>query len=311
VGLPEVIAGIAELRARLNPVRNDQSSIGLVPTMGALHRGHEALLAAARLQNETVVASIFVNPLQFDRKDDLDRYPRMLGSDLRICENRGVDVVFVPSPDELYPAEQLAFADVPALGRYLCGQHRAGHFRGVTTVVLKFFNIVQPRRAYFGQKDAQQLAIIRRMVQDLNVPVEIVPVPTVREPDGLALSSRNKLLSPHERAIAPVLSRALQTAKDLLDRGEQSAQLIRESGMAVIAPYPEASIEYFEVTDPETLIPVEQIEGRVLIAGAMWLGATRLIDNVSWPENYGASASSASDSVVKTSDSPAVPQACA
>ena len=280
--MPEVIAGIAELRARLDRSRSIGGSIGLVPTMGALHRGHAKLLEIARRENDFLVASIFVNPIQFDRTEDLRNYPRTMEDDLRLCDSHGVDLVFAPSATDLYPHEQLTFVESPALSAHLCGAHRPGHFRGVATVVLKLFNIVQPDRAYFGEKDAQQLAIIRRMVADLNVPVTVVPVATVREEDGLALSSRNKHLTPEQREIAPVLSCALRAAAALIEQGEKSTAVIREAALAIFAGQPEARVEYFEVTDSETLAPVERIEGSVLIAGAIWLGATRLIDNISW-----------------------------
>lgn len=276
--MPEVIAGISALRARLDHTR----SIGLVPTMGALHLGHAKLLEIARKENDFVVASIFVNPIQFDRKEDLENYPRTMEDDLRLCDSHGVDLVFAPSATDLYPREQLTFVESPALSAHLCGAHRPGHFRGVATVVLKLFNIVQPQRAYFGEKDAQQLAIIRRMVADLNVPVTVVPVGTVREEDGLALSSRNKHLTPEQRRIAPVLSCALRAAAQRIEEGERSAAVICDAALAILARQPEARVEYFEITDSETLAPVERIEGPVLIAGAIWLGSTRLIDNVSW-----------------------------
>lgn len=280
VGVPEVIGDVAELRARL--ARERSRSVGLVPTMGALHRGHEALLAAARAENDFVVTSIFVNPIQFDRAEDLANYPRPMDDDLQVCDRHGVDLVFAPSVADIYPGEQLTFVESPSLSTHLCGAHRPGHFRGVATVVLKLFNIVQPDRAYFGEKDAQQLAIIRRMVEDLNVPVTIVPVATIREPDGLALSSRNKHLTPHEREIAPVLSRALRCAAAAIERGEQPVAAVKERAMAQFESFPEARVEYFEIVDPATLQPVESVTGPVLIAAAMWLGATRLIDNVSF-----------------------------
>jgi pantoate--beta-alanine ligase len=271
--IPTVNALREELRAK-------GGSIGFVPTMGALHAGHARLLEVARPQNDRVVASIFVNPLQFDRPDDLARYPRTLDADLQICSQAGVDVVFTPKPEELYPQAQLTFVEVPALCGSLCGTFRPGHFKGVCTVVLKLFNIVGPTRAYFGQKDAQQLAIIQRMVQDLDVPVEIVPVPTVREPDGLALSSRNRLLSSEERAEAPKLYQALQAVTAALDAGERITLTLREIAERILAGI---RIEYFEFVDPSTLVPVERIDGPVLIAAAVWLGSTRLIDNVTWP----------------------------
>lgn len=279
--MPEVIAGIEELRARLAMERG--RSVGLVPTMGALHRGHARLFEVARRENDFVVASIFVNPIQFDRAEDLEKYPRTIEEDLRVCQRKGVDLVFAPSAADLYPSEQLTFVESPRLSAHLCGAHRQGHFRGVATVVLKLLNIVQPKRAYFGEKDAQQLAIIRRMVVDLNVPVTVVPVATVREEDGLALSSRNKHLSACERGVAPVLARALGEAMASIERGERSVGAIREAALRTIGKFPEARVEYFEIADPETLQPVERVEGPVLIAGAIWLGSTRLIDNMRWP----------------------------
>jgi pantoate--beta-alanine ligase len=278
--MPEVIAKITELRRRLDFRRQRGTSIGLVPTMGALHRGHAKLLETARRENDFVVATVFVNPIQFDRAADLETYPRTMEQDLRVCEEQGVDLVFAPAAEELYPREQLTFVESPRLTEHLCGAHRPGHFRGVATVVLKLFNIVQPDRAYFGEKDAQQLAVIRRMVDDLNVRVAVVPVATVREQDGLALSSRNKHLTPEQRGIAPVLYRALLRATDRIAAGERCTKALRNEALETIAQYPEARVEYFDVTDPETLQPVEMVEAPVLIAAAMWLGSTRLIDNV-------------------------------
>jgi pantoate--beta-alanine ligase len=277
----EVIAETGKLRERLDAVRRGNRSIGFVPTMGALHAGHARLLEIARRENDFVVTSIFVNPLQFDRKEDLDAYPQRLEEDLRVCTGCGVDLVFAPAVREMYPREQLTFVEVPALGEHLCGRYRPGHFRGAATVVLKLFNMVQPERAYFGEKDAQQLAIIRRMVQDLNVPVTVVPVATVREPDGLALSSRNKNLTAAQREIAPVLSRALRAAAGLIENGERSVAAIRERVLPLFAAYPDVRVEYLEVSDPGTLAPIERIDGSVLIAGAIFLGSTRLIDNIS------------------------------
>jgi pantoate--beta-alanine ligase len=279
--MPEVIAEIERLRDRLRPERGN--SIGLVPTMGALHRGHAKLIEAARRENDFVVVSIFVNPIQFDRSEDLAAYPRTMDADLSVCDSHAVDLVFAPAIGDLYPRDQLTFVESPALSGHLCGAHRPGHFRGVATVVLKLFNIVRPDRAYFGEKDAQQLVIVRRMVDDLNLPVTVVPVATVREEDGLALSSRNKHLTAAQRAIAPVLSRALRHAVESMERGERSVAVIREAALALFAPYPEARIEYFEVTDPDTLLPLAQVAGPALVAAAMWLGPTRLIDNMRWP----------------------------
>lgn len=273
----------AELRARLNAVRGAGSSIGFVPTMGALHAGHGRLLEVARRENAFLVASIFVNPLQFDRQDDLDNYPRTWDADVQLCGQHGVDLIFAPTPATLYPRPQLTFVDSPSLGEHLCGAYRPGHFRGVATVVMKLLNLVQPRRAYFGEKDAQQLAILRRMALDLDLPVAIVAVPTVREPDGLALSSRNLRLTAEQRAAAPALYRALREAMKALEEGEDSAGEARRRAVALLPEREDARLEYFEFADPETLQPVEKVTGPVLIAAAFWLGAVRLIDNVTWP----------------------------
>lgn len=275
--MAEVVAEIARLRKLLAPRRLAGKTIGLVPTMGALHAGHRRLLDIARTETDAVVATIFVNPTQFNRAEDLDRYPRTLDHDLGVCRDAGVDLVFAPSAAEMYPEEPRTWVDVPALAEHLCGPGRPGHFRGVATVVMKLFQIVQPARAYFGEKDAQQLAIIRRMVKDLDVPVTVVPVATVREPDGLAMSSRNRHLTPEERQRATVLSQALFAARDLVLRGEHSAEKIRT---AVAPLFDGIQLEYFSIVGPEILTPVERIEGPVLIAGAIWLGSTRLIDNV-------------------------------
>jgi pantoate--beta-alanine ligase len=276
----QIIAKVAELRERLNAVRARGASIGFVPTMGALHRGHAELLKTARRENDFVVASIFINPLQFDRKADLETYPRTMDADLQICAGCRTDLIFAPEVADLYPAAQLTFVEVPALSENLCGAGRPGHFRGVATVVLKLFNIVQPDRAYFGEKDAQQLAVIRRMVQDLNVPIQVVPVATVREPDGLALSSRNRHLTTSQRQNATVLSQAMRTALDLFDSGEISVAGVTAQVLPMFSSVPECRLEYFEVVDPATLKPLERVDRSALIIGAMWMGTTRLIDNV-------------------------------
>lgn len=275
-----LIPSIRELRETLAEARHAGRSIGLVPTMGALHAGHGRLIELARAQSGCLVVSIFVNPIQFNQQQDYERYPRPLAADLEFCSARGVDVVFAPSIEEMYPRAQLAHIDVARVTERLCGQFRPGHFRGVTTVVLKLFNIVQPDRAYFGEKDAQQLAAIRRMVEDLNAPVEIVPVPTVREADGLALSSRNQHLDPEERRVAPALYRALQAAQQLIASGVADPQEVTRKALATLEPYPRIRVEYFEIVDPEEMQPVERIAGPVRVAAAAWLGSTRLIDNV-------------------------------
>lgn len=275
-----LIPSIRELRETLEEARRGGRGIGLVPTMGALHAGHGRLIERARAQSDCVVVSIFVNPIQFNQQQDYERYPRPLAADVEFCSARGVDVIFAPSIEEMYPGAQLAHVEVARVTERLCGQFRPGHFRGVTTVVLKLLNIVQPDRAYFGEKDAQQLAAIRRMVADLNVPVEIVAVPTVREADGLALSSRNQLLSPEERRVAPAIYRALQAAQQLAAAGVTDPVEVRRQALATLEPFPQIRVEYFEIVDPEEMQPVERIAGPVRVAAAAWLGSTRLIDNV-------------------------------
>jgi len=248
--------------------------------MGALHAGHEALIEAARRKCGVVVVSIFVNPLQFGPNEDYQRYPRALVKDLGICRRHGADIVFNPSVDEMYRTPQLTFAEVTRVSEDLCGKFRPGHFRGVATVVLKLFNIVRANRAYFGEKDMQQLAVIRRMVADLNVPIEIIGVPTVREADGLAISSRNEYLNPAERRVAPVLYHALQEAAGRIRSGERDAAKVRETAMAILRAEPLMRVEYVEIVDPSEIQPLSTISGPVRIAAAVWIGGTRLIDNV-------------------------------
>jgi pantoate--beta-alanine ligase len=271
---------VDEMREMLARVRRMGASTGLVPTMGALHEGHGRLMEAARRENDCVVASIFVNPIQFDRQEDLDRYPRALDADLDFCGERKVDIVFAPDAAEMYPRPPLTFVDVTRVGEKLCGEFRPGHFRGVATVVLKLFHIIQPDRAYFGEKDAQQLAVIRRMVRDLNLAVEVMPVPTARDADGLALSSRNQRLSAEERKIAPILYQALLVSQQLVGSGSTDAAEVKAVAQAVLAQQPGVRTEYLEVVDPEEMQPVERIDGPVRVAAAVWLGSTRLIDNM-------------------------------
>jgi pantoate--beta-alanine ligase len=277
---PIVLSTIAEVRREIAQARAAGKSIGFVPTMGALHEGHGALMDRARRQCDYVAVSIFVNPIQFDRRDDYEAYRIDLSCDTAFCAGRGVDMVFAPPPTEMYPSEPLAYVDVARLSEHLCGAFRPGHFRGVATVVAKLFNIVAPDKAYFGEKDAQQLAIIERMVADLNFPIEIVPVPIVREADGLALSSRNRRLGPADRAVAPALFQALQRAAARVAEGCGSAAEVRNAAFQRFAETPQMRVEYFEVVDPATMSPVERISGPVRIAAAVWLGGTRLIDNV-------------------------------
>jgi pantoate--beta-alanine ligase len=248
--------------------------------MGALHAGHASLIERARGDSGFVVVSIFVNPLQFGPNEDYQRYPRPLEKDLDVCARMGADLVFVPEVDDIYVSPQRTFVEVTRLVDHLCGAFRPGHFRGVTTVVAKLFNIVQPDRAYFGEKDFQQLCVIRRMVEDLNMPIAIVPVPIFREADGLALSSRNVYLAPDERAAAPVLHRALQVARQAIEKGERDPATVKNVAAAILASEKLVRPEYFEVIDTVEVQPVSEITGEVRIAGAVWIGKTRLIDNV-------------------------------
>ena len=278
----EVAGTIARVRAWRDGHRRSGARVGFVPTMGALHAGHARLIEHARRGSDQVIVSIFVNPLQFDRKDDLERYPRTLDADVRICEDLGVDLVFAPSIADMYPVEPLCTVTVKKITDGLCGRFRPGHFDGVATVVTKLFEIVGPDVAYFGEKDAQQLAVIRRMVSDLNLGVDIAGVPTVREVDGLAMSSRNVRLSSEERPIALALYQALRAAERAIANGERNARAVERVAAAVIPPDGALRLEYLEVVDPFELQRVDTIDGAVLIAGALWVGNTRLIDNITW-----------------------------
>lgn len=260
--------------------REQRADVGLVPTMGYLHAGHLSLAARARQENASVVASLFVNPTQFGPSEDLARYPRDFARDRDQLESAGCDLLFAPEADEMYPLGCEAAVDVGSVSLPLEGQRRPGHFRGVATVVLKLFNIVQPRRAYFGQKDAQQLAVLRRMVEDLDVPVELVACPTVREADGLALSSRNSYLTPEERLAAPVLYRALSAARDRWLAGERDAETLRVTMKAALDAEPLARTDYVSVADRETLRELSHLDGPALLSMAVFLGKARLIDNV-------------------------------
>jgi pantoate--beta-alanine ligase len=274
----DVVRSIAACRAVR---RAAPGSWGCVPTMGYLHAGHLALVERARAENERVAVSIFVNPLQFGPQEDLARYPRDLERDLGLLVALGVALVFAPAPEELYPSGFATTIDAGPVAAPLEGAARPGHFRGVATVVAKLFNIVQPDRAYFGQKDAQQVAVIRRMTRDLDLPVRIVVCPTVREPDGLALSSRNVYLQGPERAAAPVLYRALGAARDDYAAGTRDAEALRARLRAVFAAEPLARPEYVSVADPETLAELDTVgPGGALLSLAVRIGATRLIDNL-------------------------------
>lgn len=280
----ETISKINEARNIINEWKKQGLSIGFVPTMGCLHQGHLSLIEQARQENDKVIVSIFVNPLQFGPNEDFSRYPRSLDKDLEGCKNFGADLVFTPSLNELLPEKNLIYVDVDLLGNNLCGSSRPGHFRGVCTIVAKLFNILTPDRSYFGQKDAQQLAIITRMVKDLNFNTEIVPCPIVREADGLAMSSRNVYLTKEERKAATIISRSLTAAKSLLEQGERDSLNIKSFIIDSIKTEPLANIDYVEIVDHESLQYVDNIEKPILIAVAVYFGKTRLIDNFTYKE---------------------------
>lgn len=280
-----VCTTIAEVRAACREARelslatSGSTRLGLVPTMGALHAGHLSLVRAATAGG-VVAASIFVNPTQFGPTEDFARYPRTFEADCAALEREGVDIVFAPSVAEMYPKGESTWVTVEGLSERLDGRSRPGHFRGVTTVVAKLFHIIQPDAAFFGQKDAAQLAIIRRMVRDLNFPVEIVGCPIVREPDGLAMSSRNVYLSPEERRRALVLHRSLEQVEREFRTGDKDGARLAGKGRAVIAGEPAVRLDFFEIVDPDTLEPVDQIAKPALVAVAAYVGSTRLIDNL-------------------------------
>ena len=270
---------IKELRALVKGWKREGLSVGFVPTMGALHEGHESLIKRAVSENDKVVVSVFVNPTQFGPNEDYDAYPRDINKDLSLCMNAGAAVVFNPEPSEMYFENKSTSVSVSNLTSVLCGAKRPGHFDGVCLVVSKLFNIVTPDRAYFGQKDAQQVAVLKRMVRDLNVDIEIIPCPIIREEDGLAKSSRNTYLSQEERKAALVLSRSLNLAKKLLEDGERNAAKIKEAMKEEINKEPLAKIDYIEIVDSDSLENVEIIEGSILVPIAVYIGKTRLIDN--------------------------------
>ncbi|HMP40360.1 MAG TPA: pantoate--beta-alanine ligase [Roseiflexaceae bacterium] len=273
----QVLTTIAAFRAARAGVAGD---LGLVPTMGFLHEGHLALVRQARADNRIVAATIFVNPTQFGRNEDFARYPRDLPRDLQLLEAAGPDLVFVPDADEMYPAGFATAIDVGPIAEPLEGAVRPGHFRGVATVVCKLFGITTPQRAYFGQKDAQQTLVIRRMIQDLNLPVKLVVCPTLREADGLAMSSRNVYLSAADRRAAPVIYRALQQAAAMYADGERSVAVLRAAMHTILAAEPLADLQYLSIADIETLHELELIDDRALVSLAVRFGTTRLIDNM-------------------------------
>jgi pantoate--beta-alanine ligase len=275
------VAGtIDEIRQYVREARAAGKTVGLVPTMGALHVGHASLIRAATNRCDFVVVSIFVNPAQFGPAEDFERYPRPFEKDLELCRTHGVAAVFAPTPAEMYPREKLTWVTVEKLTDPLCGRSRPGHFRGVTTVCAKLFNIVGPDVAFFGQKDAQQAVVIQRMVADLNMPLEIVVCPTVREPDGLAVSSRNQYLSPQHRREATVIYRSLERCRELIEAGARDAGEVRTQMLAALGQASALEVEYIGIVDAESLEEVDPVAGQVLVAVAARLGSTRLIDNI-------------------------------
>ena len=277
----ELVTTVEEVRSRVKQWKKEGLTVGLVPTMGYLHDGHKSLIDRAVKENDRVVVSDFVNPTQFGENEDLGSYPRDIERDSKLCEEAGAALIFHPAPEEMYAPDYCTFVDMNKLTDVLCGKTRPIHFSGVCSVVSKLFNIVTPDRAYFGQKDAQQLAVIRRMVRDLNFGIEIVGCPIVREPDGVALSSRNTYLNTEERKAALVLSQALKLGKDMMESGETDAVKIRKAMVEHIEKEPLARIDYVEIVDADSLESVQKIENKVLTAMAVYIGNTRLIDNFS------------------------------
>lgn len=275
----QVVKTVKEVRDIVSGWKREGLSVGLVPTMGYLHEGHRSLIEKSVSENDRTVVSVFVNPIQFGPSEDLASYPRDLQRDMDVVGSAGGDLIYHPEPSEMYPGHFTSFIDTSETTELLCGAVRPGHFRGVCTVVGKLFNIVMPERAYFGQKDAQQLATIRRFVRDLNFNVQIVACPIVRESDGLAKSSRNTYLSADERQAALVLSQSLQKGKALIDAGERDAAAVKEAIRAHLLTQPLARIDYVEVVDNENIRRVERISGSTLVAIAVYIGKTRLIDN--------------------------------
>jgi pantoate--beta-alanine ligase len=276
----KLVDSIAEMRSLCRAARSRGNRVGLVPTMGALHQGHLSLVKAARGKSDLVAASIFVNPTQFGPNEDFAKYPRTLESDCALLEREGVELVFAPTVEEMYPKGAVTGVVVEGLSDRLCGKSRPGHFRGVTTVVAKLFHIVEPDVAFLGQKDGAQVAIIRRMVRDLNMPVAIEVCPIVREADGLAISSRNAYLSPDQRKSALVLHRSLMRVKKPFDEGERDSAKLISAAKQEFGVEPAVRLDYIEVVDPETLEPETDVTKRVLVAVAAFVGQTRLIDNI-------------------------------
>jgi len=275
-----IVEKVKDMKKLSEKYLKENKTIGFVPTMGFLHEGHLSLVRRAREENDIVVVSIFVNPTQFGPNEDYESYPRDFERDVKLLKELNVDVVFYPSVEEMYPKDFSTYVEETKLSRYLCGKSRPGHFRGVCTIVTKLFNIVRPTRAYFGQKDAQQFRVIKRMVRDLNMDVELVECPIVREHDGLAMSSRNIYLSGDERAQALALYNSLKLAENLIKSGERDAEVVKNAMKEFLFRYDKVKIDYVEIVDEETLEPVKHIEGKVIVAIACWVGKARLIDNV-------------------------------
>ncbi len=275
----EITGLIEAVRAQVKEWRRQGHSVGFVPTMGYLHEGHESLIQRAVKENDKVVVSDFVNPIQFGAQEDLSTYPRDLDADCALCEAAGVDLLFHPAPEEMYAPDFSTYVKAERVSDGLCGKSRPTHFQGVCTVVCKLFHIVMPDRAYFGQKDAQQLAVIRRMTRDLNLDIAIVGCPIIREADGLAKSSRNTYLNEEERTAALVLSRAIFLGEELIKQGERDAETVLSAMREIILAEPLARIDYVEMVDADTMETIRQAKGRTLVAIAVWIGTTRLIDN--------------------------------
>ena len=276
----EVAETIESIRTLIKTARGSGKSIGLVPTMGALHIGHISLIEAALKKCDYVVVSIFVNPAQFVPGEDFEKYPRPFEEDLAICKKQGVDAVFAPSPKEMYPEENLTWVKVEKLTEPLCGQFRPGHFQGVTTVCSKLFNIVAPDIAFFGQKDAQQAIVIKRMVADLNMPLEIIVCPTIREPDGLAVSSRNKYLTEQQKKDAAYINKSLTRCREMIDTGAKDVSEIINEMRNILQNVHSIEIEYISILDVDTLGNIDRIGGKILAAVAVKIGSARLIDNI-------------------------------
>jgi len=274
-----IVKTIKEVREKVKEWRDAGLSVGLVPTMGYLHEGHASLIKTSSSANDRTVVSVFVNPIQFGPSEDLESYPRDIEHDSEIAQAAGADLIFNPEPEEMYLDNFSTFVDMTGLTEELCGLSRPGHFRGVCTVVTKLFNIVKPDRAYFGKKDAQQLAVIRHMVQDLNVDIEVVGCPIVREEDGLAKSSRNTYLSPEERKAAVVLSKSINAGKEMVKSGEKDAGIILAKMQEIIEAEPLAKIDYIKMVDADTIKQTKTIEAPAICAMAVYIGKTRLIDN--------------------------------